>query len=106
MSVEESNSIGDDFSIIISGLSSLGVVDVFIIAPSGLVILLDCLVIDSSLLIGLLLSSHVDSSGQDINGVIELSNLSLFLIDSLLDGILGILVLFDPVRVGSSLKFS
>lgn len=106
LGIEQGNSIRDDFSIVISGLSSLGVVEVFIITPLSLISFLDGFLINSGLLVSLLLSSHIDSSGQNIDSVVQLSDLGLFVVDSLLDGVLGVSILFNPMLVGSSLKLS
>lgn len=67
---------------------------------------MDGFLIYSSLLVSLLLGSHVDSSRQNIDCAIEVRNLSLLLVDSILDSVLGVRVLFNPVLVGSSLEFS
>lgn len=67
---------------------------------------MDGFLINSGLLVSLLLSSHIDSSGQNIDSVVQLSDLGLFVVDSLLDGVLGVSILFNPMLVGSSLKLS
>lgn len=104
--IEQGDSIRDDFSVIISGLSSLGVVEVFIITPLSFISLLDVLFINSGLLISLLLSSHIDSSGQNINSIVKIGDLRFFFTDSFLDTVLGVGIFFNPMSIGSSLKLS
>lgn len=106
MRVEQSDGIGDDFSVVVSGLSSGGVGVVLVIAPLELIGLLLVLLSNSGILVDSLLSGQVDSSGQDGDGLIELSDFSFSLGDSVFEGGLGVLVLTDPVLVGLSLDFS
>jgi len=106
LGVEQSDGIGDDFSVVVSSLSSAGVGVVLVVAPFDLIGLLLVLLGNSGLLVLSLGSGEVDSSGQDGDGLIELGNLGLGFGDSVFEGGLGVLVLADPVLVGLSLEFS
>lgn len=104
--MQESNSIADDLDLVVSGLSSVRVVIVLVLAVSVSFVVLSLFLVSSDLSIASLSSGGVDSLGEGIDlGVkgIDLSNQDGNLIVQLVS---DIVVLLDEVVVVSSLDLS
>jgi hypothetical protein len=87
-------------------LSSLGVVDVLVVAESELFVVLGRFLLDSLLLFGSFVCGGLDSLGEGGDFLFQVGDFTVDLVELFGDFSLGSLVLVNPVLVVSSFDFS
>jgi hypothetical protein len=93
-------------SVVHSSLSSLGVVDVLVIAESELFVVLGGLLFDSFELLVAFIGGSLDSLGEGGDFLFEVGDFTVEDIEFFGDFVLGSFVFFNPVLVVSSFDFS
>jgi len=106
LSLEETDGLGDDFLIGVSLVTALGVLDVFVITVLELLVVLDLLLLGTGVLLLLLVGGEDDSLVEGLDFGLEVTDLSVDLVELGLNSLLGGLVLGDPMLVGTSLDFT
>lgn len=106
MGLEKSDSIRNDFSLIVSAFSSLSIFDVSIIALFKSFVVLDLLLLSSSVLLFLFILSILDSLVESQNFAIENSDLTIEEVEFLNQSTSVGFVFLNPVLIISSLNFS
>jgi len=106
LSLEETDGLGNDFLILISLVTSLGVLDVLVITVLELLVVLDLLLLGSGVLFGLLVGGVGDTLVEGGNFGFEVTDLSVDFVKLGSNSGTGGLVLRNPMLVSSTFNFS